>query len=60
MEGICQRDHLTGSDQVIPDCAVKVTFLGGDEIAIRIGSKSWFADLGLRTRDSIVDLLSLL
>ena len=37
----------------------KIMFLGGVEAAIRLGIKSWFADVGLSTSDSILDLLSL-
>ena len=37
----------------------KITDLGEAEIAIRLGFKSWFADVRLCTRDSIWSLLSL-
>ena len=38
---------------------LKVTFLGvGFETAVRLAIKSWFADLGFSTNDSILDLLS--
>ena len=38
---------------------VKITFLGEAETAVRLGIRSWFADMGLSTSDSILGLLSL-
>ena len=36
----------------------KIIFLRVVKIAVRLGIKSWFADLGLSTSDSILGLLS--
>ena len=52
-------DDLTGADQKIPDRLVKTTFLGNVETAVRLVIKSWFADVGLSTGDSILGLLFL-
>lgn len=41
-------DDLTSADQVIP-VWLQVAFLGGTEHAIRLGVKSWFADMGFST-----------
>ena len=38
---------------------LKVTFLGEAETATSLGSKSWFADVGFSTSDSILGLLVL-
>ena len=38
---------------------LKVTFLAEGETAVRLGIKSWFADMGLSTSDSIWGLLPL-
>ena len=35
---------------------LKVTFLGEVETAVRLGVKSWFADVELSTSDSILGL----
>lgn len=37
----------------------KITFLGEVEIAVTLGIKSWFAEVGLSTSDSIWDLFLL-
>ena len=50
---------LTSDDQEIPDRLVKMPFLGGAESAVRLGSKSWFAGVGVNTSNSILDLLFL-
>lgn len=39
---------------------LKAIFLGKDESAIRLGSKSWLADVGFRVTDSTLDLWSLI
>ena len=39
---------------------LKVTFQGETETAVRLGIKSWFADMGLSTSDCIWGLLFLL
>lgn len=38
---------------------LKFAFLGEAETEVRLGIMSWFADMGLRTSDSILGLLSL-
>ena len=53
------RHYLTGADKVIPDWLVKGQISGRAETKIRLGIKSWFADVGLSTSDSIFDLLFL-
>ena len=60
----CKRNGRDGlpprADQEIPLCQLKVTFLGvGVETAVRLGFKSWFADVELSTSNSIWGLLSL-
>lgn len=41
------RDGPPSADQEIPVCQLKVTFLEvGVETAVRLGFKSWFADVG--------------
>lgn len=42
-----QSDYLTGADQVIPGDWFKVTCPGEVENTVRLGGKSWFADVGL-------------
>ena len=37
----------------------KITFLGEIDTAVRLGIKSWLADMRLSTSDSILGLLSL-
>ena len=44
---------LTKKFQIV---RLKVTFLGEVETAVRLGVKSWFADVGLSTSDSILGL----
>ena len=39
-------DYFTTVDQTIAD-RLEITFLGGDETAIRLGIKSQFGDVGL-------------
>ena len=39
---------------------LKVTFQGEAETSVRLGIKSWFADVGLSTSDSIWGLFLLL
>ena len=56
MERVCVAHYLTGADQKIPGLLVKTTFPGAAETAVRLGSKSWFANVGLSTRDSILGL----
>ena len=38
---------------------LEFAFLGEVEAAIKLGIQSWFGDMGLRTSDSILGLLSL-
>ena len=52
-------DYLISADQEIPDWPVKTTFLGEVVTAIRLAIKSWFADVGFSTSDSILSLLFL-
>ena len=40
-------DCLIGADQKIPDWLIKIAFLVKVEIAISLGTKSWFGILGL-------------
>lgn len=40
-------DYLTGADQNIPDCPVKIILLEKIETVIMLGIKSWFNDVGL-------------
>ena len=37
MTAVCQVGYLTGADQEIPDGLVKITFLGKNETAVRLG-----------------------
>ena len=63
--GVYQADYLTSTDQVIPEQDLesviwfKITFLGEAKTAVRLGMKSWFADVGLGTSDSLLGLLFL-
>ena len=52
-------DYVTSADPEIPDRPVKIPFLGGAKTAVGLGIKSWFADMGFSTRDSIWGLLFL-
>ena len=52
-------DYLIGADQKIPDWPVKTTILGEVITAVRLPTKSWFADVGLSTSDSVLGLLFL-
>lgn len=46
MEKVHVTDYLIDADQKIPDWLVNTTFLGEVEIAIRLGIKPRFTDLG--------------
>ena len=48
-------DYLIGTDQKIPEWPVKTTFLEDVVTAIRLDIKSWFADVGPNTSDSILE-----
>lgn len=52
-EGVYQTDYLTIIDQVMQINWLKITFLGEATTAIRLGTKSWFADWGPSTSDSL-------
>lgn len=59
-----RQDHLpkgnrkASTDKVIPCWLVK-SYIPRVQTAIKFGIKSWFVDMGLSTRDSILDLLPL-
>lgn len=56
---IRQMASLVLTRQLQPD-RLKVTYLGEAETTIRLGIKSWFADRGVSTIDSVRGLLSFL
>lgn len=59
MGGVCVAGDLASADQEIPDQFFKMPFLGGAESTVRLGSKSWFAGVGVNTSNSILDLFFL-
>lgn len=61
MEGAYCADDLPVTDQnyLILHWLLKITVLGVAETVVRLRVKSWFADGGPGTSDSILDLLSL-
>lgn len=58
-ERVCQADHLTSAVRKFQIYWFKITFLGKVETAVRWDIKSWLADMGLSTSDSIMGLMSL-
>lgn len=52
-EGVYQTDYLTINNQVMQINWLKITFLGEATTAIRLGTKSSFADWGPSTSDSL-------
>lgn len=44
--------YLAGADQLIHVAWLEIAFLGDVEVAVRLGVKSWFANVGLSTSDS--------
>ena len=57
MEGDSVADYLMDTDQKIPDWPVQAAFLREVVTVIRLDIKSWFADVGLSTNDSILGIL---
>ena len=49
-------DYLLGSHRKSSDWLIKITFLGKVETAVKSGIKSWFADVGFGTSNTILGL----
>ena len=57
-EGVYQANYLTIADQEIEIDEFEIIFWGEVEIVIKLGIKSWFADMGLSLNDSTLGLNS--
>lgn len=44
------QNSLSSAEQEIPNCLIKIKFLGETETAIRLGIKYWFGDVDLAQR----------
>lgn len=51
-------DYLTHADQIIPGNSVLTVNSWEDDTAVRLDTKSWFADMGFNASESILGLLS--
>lgn len=57
-EGVFWMDYLTHADQIFPGNSMLTVNSWEDDTAVRLDTKSWFADTGFNASESILCLLS--